>query len=80
MVPDARGIFFNRLDGLSDADPIYRVLTTVLDRDAAPADELAALYHECWEIETALDEPKTHLRGSRIVLCSKTPDLVKQEF
>jgi len=27
--------------------------------------------------ETALDELKTHLRGSRIVLRSKTPDLVK---
>lgn len=69
-----------KLEGLSDAEPIYRVLTTVLDPDAAPADELAALYHERWEIETALDELKTHLRGARIVLRSKTPDLVKQEF
>ena len=42
--------------------------------------ELAALYHERWEIETALDELKTHLRGAQIVLRSKTPDLVKQEF
>ena len=33
-----------------------------------------------WEIETALDELKTHLRGARIVLRSKTPDLVRQEF
>ena len=32
------------------------------------------------EIETALDELKTHLRGSRIVLRSRTPDLVRQEF
>jgi hypothetical protein len=69
-----------RLDGVADADPIYRLLTTVLDPDAAPADDLAALYHERWEIETALDELKTHLRGARIVLRSKTPDLVKQEF
>ena len=51
-----------------------------VDPDMAPAAELAALYHERWEIETALDELKTHLRGSRIVLRSKTPDLVKQEF
>ena len=28
----------------------------------------------------ALDELKTHLRGSQIVLGSKTPDLVRQEF
>ncbi len=33
-----------------------------------------------WWFETALDELKTHLRGARIVLRSKTPDLVRQEF
>jgi hypothetical protein len=43
-----------RLDGVSDADPIYRLLTTVLDRGAAPADELAALHHGRSELETAL--------------------------
>ena len=69
-----------RLEGIPGAEPIYRLLTTILDQDAAPATELAALYHERWEIETALDELKTHLRGSRIVLRSKTPDLVRQEF
>jgi hypothetical protein len=68
------------LQGIPGAEPIYRLLTTILDHEAAPAVELAALYHERWEIETALDELKTHLRGSRIVLRSKTPDLVKQEF
>jgi hypothetical protein len=68
------------LDGVADAEPIYRLLTTILDADKAPAHELAALYHERWEIETALDELKTHLRGARIVLRSKTPDLVRQEF
>ena len=69
-----------RLEGVQGAEPIYRLLTTILDHQAAPAAELAALYHERWEIETALDELKTHLRGSRIVLRSKTPDLVRQEF
>jgi hypothetical protein len=33
-----------------------------------------------WHIETALDELKTHLRGANIVLRSRTPDLVRQEF
>ncbi len=61
-------------------EPIYRLVTTILDPDAAPAVELAALYHQRWEIETALDELKTHLRGRKIVLRSKTPDLVRQEF
>jgi len=68
------------LEGVADAEPIYRLVTSILDPDQAPAKELAALYHERWEIETALDELKTHLRGSKIVLRSKTPDLVRQEF
>ena len=69
-----------QLDGVADAEPVYRLVTTILDYEKAPAKELAALYHERWEIETALDELKTHLRGSQIVLRSKTPDLVRQEF
>ena len=69
-----------RLEGLPDAEPLYRLLTTILLPHVAPARELAALYHERWEIETSLDELKTHLRGRRIVLRSKTPELVRQEF
>ena len=69
-----------RLEGVAGAEPIYRLTTTIVDSEQAPAEELAALYHERWEIETALDELKTHLRGARIVLRSKTPDLVRQEF
>ena len=68
------------LEGVAGAEPIYRLVTSILDPGQAPAQELAALYHERWEIETALDELKTHLRGSKIVLRSKTPDLVRQEF
>ena len=69
-----------KLEGIPGAERIYRLLSTIVDHGSAPAAELAALYHERWEIETALDELKTHLRGSRIVLRSKTPDLVRQEF
>jgi len=69
-----------RLEGVAAAEPVYRLVTSILDYEKAPAKELAALYHERWEIETALDELKTHLRGSKIVLRSKTPDLVRQEF
>jgi hypothetical protein len=68
------------LEGIPDAEPCYRLLTTIVDPDRAPAEELAALYHERWEIEGAFDEFKTHLRGARILLRSKTPDLVRQEF
>jgi hypothetical protein len=69
-----------RLKDVPGAEPIYRLITTILDPAAAPAKELAAMYHERWEIETALDELKTHLRGAQIVLRSKTPELVRQEF
>ncbi|MCX6071152.1 MAG: IS4 family transposase [Chloroflexi bacterium] len=69
-----------RLEGVEDAEPIYRLVTTIRDPQQAPAHELAALYHERWEIETALDELKTHLRASQITLRSKKPDLVRQEF
>lgn len=69
-----------RLEKVPDAEPIYRLITTILDPAQAPAEELAALYHERWQIETALDELKTHLRGAHIVLRSKTPELVEQEF
>jgi hypothetical protein len=69
-----------RLEGVEDSEEFYRLVTTILDPDEGPAVELAALYCERWEIESALDELKTHLRGARMVLRSKTPDLVRQEF
>ena len=65
-----------RIKGSEEAT---RIITSILDCGAAPAEELAALYHERWEFETALDEFKTHLRGARTVLRSQTPELVKQE-
>jgi hypothetical protein len=57
----------------------YRLLTTVLDPIQAPAAELAALYHQRWEFETALDELKTHQRGPGVVLRSRSPEGVAQE-
>jgi hypothetical protein len=69
-----------RLKDVEGSEPLYRLITTILDHEQAPAKELAALYHERWEIETTLDELKTHLRGAQIVLRSKTPELVRQEF
>jgi hypothetical protein len=68
------------LKGVHKPEPLYRLITTILDPQDAPANELAALYQERWEIETALDELKTHLRGRQIVLRSKMPYGVYQEF
>lgn len=58
----------------------YRLVTNILDPQAASALELAALYHERWEIESVFDEFKTHLRANSTVLRSKTPQLVQQEL
>jgi len=81
---DTRGVAVRvieyTLPAVPEAEPGYRLITTILDPEAAPAAELAAQYHERWEIEHAFDELKTHLRGRQLILRSKTPDLVKQEF
>ncbi len=69
-----------RLNKVEGAEPVYRLITTISDPTQAPAKELAALYQERREIETALDELKTHLRGAQIVLRSKTPELMEQQF
>jgi DDE family transposase len=58
----------------------YRLFTTLLDPDEAPATDLATAYAQRWEIELAFDELKTHQRGPRTVLRSKSPDLVLQEI
>ena len=50
---------------LKGSDETHVLLTTLCDPVATPAAEQAALYHECWEIETAHDEVKTHILGSR---------------
>ena len=64
---------------VDDHEP-YRLLTTLLDHERAPAIDLAAAYRERWEIETAFDELKTHQRSPRTILRSKSPDLVLQEI
>ena len=66
-------------DGRGDVGP-YRLFTTLLDPVEAPAAELAFAYAQRWEIELAFDELKTHQRGSKAVLRSKSPALVEQEI
>jgi hypothetical protein len=65
--------------GRPDTAERYRLVSTLLDHDTHPADELAALYAQRWEFESLLDEMKTHQRGPRVVLRSKSPDMVRQE-
>jgi hypothetical protein len=58
----------------------FTLITTLLDPDAAPARDLAALYQARWEIETALGSLKAQMKGPGVVLRSKTPDGVVQEI
>ena len=57
----------------------YRLITTLLDAKKHPATTLSQLYRERWEVETMLDEVKTHLMRSQPVR-SRTPALVLQEI
>ncbi|MFE3169957.1 IS4 family transposase [Streptomyces sp. NPDC059224] len=65
--------------GRPEQDTPYRLITTILAPEAAPATELAALYHQRWEFENTLDELKTHQRGPTQVLRSRSPEGVEQE-
>lgn len=58
----------------------YRLITSILDPIKAPALELARLYAGRWTIETALGELKDRLPKRRLILRSKLPDLVRQDF
>ena len=58
----------------------YRLFTTLLNAGEVTAIDLAASYTQRWEIELIFDELKTHQRGPRTVLRSKSPDLVLQEI
>ena len=57
------GVVEYRLEGVAGAEPLYRLVSSILDPAQAPAAELAALYHERWEIEGALAELKRSCAG-----------------
>jgi len=67
------------LEGRGQPGEVHRLLTTLLDAEQYPADELIVLYHERWEEELAIDELKTH-QLERPVLRSQTPAGVVQEI
>ena len=75
-----RVIDYTLSDSAAPAQRSYRLLTNIVVPEAAPALELAALYHERWEVESVFDEFKTHMRSASTVLRSKTPELVQQEL
>ena len=66
--------------GRPTAEPLYRLVTTILDPDQAPAEELAALYAERWQVEISIKEIKIYQGRPGVVLRSKKPDGVLQEL
>jgi len=78
---DSNGIIVRLIEyQIKGKSELYRLITTILDHKEAPADDLAALYGERWTVETVYDELKNHTREKKVLLKSKTPDLVIQEF
>jgi hypothetical protein len=58
----------------------FRLATTLLDPEHAPAHTLATLYHQRWESETSYSKLKPRLIGRDGVLRSHTPTGVSQEI
>ena len=75
-----RVIEYTLVNSATPVQDSYRLVTNILDPQTAPVLELAALYHERWEIEGVFDEINTHMRSTSTVLRSKTPPLVEQEL
>jgi hypothetical protein len=58
----------------------FRILTTLLDHHAYPAQAIAALYAERWQAEVVYYRIKVTLRGPGIRLRGQTPALARQEI
>ena len=56
------------------------LLTSMLDSERYPREEVIALYHERWELELGFDEIKTHMLDSLPTLRSQRRALVEQEL
>lgn len=68
------------IDHPDGAGETIRLITSILDPDSAPALDLAALYHERWEIELVFRELQIHQTGGPRVLRSRSPEMVRQEI
>lgn len=58
----------------------FRVLTTLLDHDAYPAGQIAAVYAQRWQVELAYKTIKTTLRGGNRRLRGQSAELAEQEI
>jgi hypothetical protein len=83
-ITDLPGFYVRAVDyevtGRGNGDEIITLVTNITDPEEVPAAELAAAYHERWEVELVFDELKTHQRGPGMILRSRKPELVEQEI
>jgi hypothetical protein len=73
------GVLVRVIEYRVDGGEVVRLLTSLLDPAAFPAAELAALYHQRWESESAFRQVKTFQRGPQEILRSADPELARQE-
>lgn len=68
-------------EGGEELSEVFALATTLLDPGPYPAIGLAQLYHARWQAETGIADLKTAVRGGpEVVLRSRTPAMVEQEF
>lgn len=65
---------------LPGSQEVYRLVTTILDPVRAPAAELAAVYHQRWDIEGFFKQVKSVQLNEEKIFRSKSPEGVRQEF
>lgn len=83
-ITDLPGVYVRAVDyevtDRGDGEEIITLVTNITSPEEIPAVELAAAYHERWEVELVFDELKTHMRGPGMILRSRKPELVEQEI
>lgn len=72
---DARAIRYQR-----KGYPPQVLLTSLVDENRYPAEDLRSLYHERWEIELGFGELKTDMLERLETIRSKSPSGVEQEL
>jgi hypothetical protein len=66
--------------GAGAESELFCLATTLVDEHAYPVGGFPDLYHDRWQLETAIGDMETRLRGGAdVVLRSQLPDLVRQE-
>ena len=75
-----RGVHRTVIPEIGQPHESYRLITTLLDPDTAPAGHIARVYAERRESETGYADLKTYLRGHQQILRSKNPAGVAQDL